>query len=180
MSKEQTTTQVFTKLAMSVAILIAGGYAIFSVGGYFPLPGIKYLLMAPYLSLIIAVVMKAIKIKYVVLKMSTVFALIMSVINIYMGLAIFLTGLCTQIVTMLLANFRYQVQVGAATYSSFSVCIALIVSRVFIGGPIFERISLCWIILAAFIAFIFGLIGSNLGNKIGNKVNKAMKQSNNQ
>lgn len=174
MSKEQSRVQTLTQLAMTVAALIAGGYVIFIVSSFFPLPGIKYLLMSPYLSLVIAIVMRNIHTKVAILKINTVFALIMSMINIYMGLAIFLTGFCTQIVATLLVSFKYVVQLSAASYSAFTVGSALLVSRVVIGGPIFKLISWQWIVLATLISFILGLLGGILGNQMAFKVKKAL------
>lgn len=175
MSKELTKTQIITRIAMTVAVLIAGGYAIFILSSLFPLPGVKYLLMTPYLSLIITVVLKTIHTRYVVLKINTVFALIMSIINIYMGLAILLTGICAQVVVMLLGSFKYGVQLSAASYSAFTVGSALLVSRFLIGG-VFEHISVGWIATAAVLAFAMGLLGSILGNQIAYKVRKGLSK----
>ncbi|MBC7960561.1 MAG: hypothetical protein H7X94_11880 [Vallitaleaceae bacterium] len=174
MSKEQSKTLIITQLAMTVAALISGGYVIFLASGLFPLPGIKYILMSPYLSLIIAIVMINVKTRWVVLKINTVFAMIMAIINIYMGLAIFLTGACTQIVATLTGSSKFQVQITASFYSSFTVGIALLVSKLFIGGAVFEKISPIWIASAVLLAFVLGAIGSIFGTHIAHKIKKAL------
>ncbi len=176
MLKEPTRTQAVTQIGMTVAALIAGGYGIFMLSSLFPLPGIKYLLMTPYLSMMIAFVMKTIRTQFVIIKINTVFALIMAMINIYMGLAIFLTGVGAQSVAILSKSFKFTVYLSAAAYSAFTVSSALLVSKLLIGGPVFEVISLQWILTAACIAFAFGLLGSALGQQLAIKVKHALSK----
>ncbi len=174
MSKHDESTISLTRIALSVAALIAGGGCIFFFSRMVPVPGMKYLLMSPYLALVMAIVMKKIRTRFVIMKINAVFGLIMSMITIYMGLAIFLTGVLAQLVFFLIPeDFKYRIQFVAGSYSGFTVASALLVSKFFIGGPVFEAISPVWILSAAVLGFGMGILGSIPGLQVAMRLRQS-------
>lgn len=167
-------TKNITEIGIALATLIVGGYAIFMVGGAIVLPGFKYLLMGPYLSLVMTIVIMRIKVKYLIFKFNLVFAGIMSMLNIFMGLSILLTGIATELTTSLVrGNLKLKSVVGGSFYSGYVTMSALIVSKMMIGGPIFEKITNTWILIAFLIACLLGFIGSRFGIFISDRIGGA-------
>jgi energy-coupling factor transport system substrate-specific component len=173
MSKSKLTTSVLTQIAIAVAAIIVGGYAIYIVSSQVPLPGVKYTAMSPYLSLIIAILLISFDIKNIILIVNAVFAMLMSIISPYMGLAILSTGILTQLVDYLVpSGLKYRVHIVAASYSSFVAGTALTVSKLFIDSVVFERINGPYLLVLMGIAFVLGLFGAHFGIVIGKRVRK--------
>lgn len=164
-------TASLTHIALSVAALIAGGGCIFFFSRWIPFPGMKYLLMSPYLSLVMTIVMRRIPASNLLLKINTVFGLIMSLVTLYMGLAIFMTGLLSQLVYNLLPGHSVKkIRFSAASYSAFTVLTALLISKFMIGGPIFEAIHPLWMLSATLIGFGLGILGTFPGMQVAARV----------
>lgn len=173
MNKSKLNTSVLTQIAIAVAAIIVGGYAIYIVSSQVPLPGIKYTAMSPYLSLVIAVVLISFDIKNIILIVNAVFAMMMTIINPYMGMAILSTGVLTQMVDYLIpSGLKYRVHIVAASYSAFVAGTALTVSKLFIDSVVFEKVTGPYLLVLMGFAFILGLFGAHFGIVIGKRVRK--------
>lgn len=171
--RKQILTKEVTEIGMAVAALIVGGYVIYIIGSQFPLPGIKYTIMAPYLSLVIAFVLTYFKGQYAVLIVNAVFAMIMTMINPYMGISIFIVGLLTFLVQKLLPQrWRFYVHTVAALYSGFVVGVALMVSKLFIGTVFFQKITYPYMVALMLFAVMAGVFGAYFGVIIGRRVKR--------
>lgn len=153
-----------TYIAIGVATLIAGGFAIFQISMFFPIPGIKYILMSPYLSMVIFILLSKVNDKFALLKIGFTFGLIMMMINMYMGLTIVLTSILSQISINYLKD-SFKISFGAVLFSVYAGISALLVSKYIIGG-VFKEISNFWLLITGFICMIFGVIGVYLAKKI--------------
>ncbi|MCD4714244.1 MAG: hypothetical protein K8R73_13245 [Clostridiales bacterium] len=173
MKKSNLNTSVLTQIAIAVAAIIVGGYAIYIVSSQIPLPGVKYTAMSPYLSLIMAVMLISFEIKNIILIVNAVFAMLMTIINPYMGVAILSTGILTQMVDYFIPNrFKYRVYCVAASYSAFVAGTALTVSKLFIDSVVFEMVTAPYLIGLMVIAFVLGLFGAHFGIIVGKRVKK--------
>ncbi len=173
MKKTRLNTSVLTQIAIAVSAIIVGGYAIYIVSSQIPLPGAKYTAMSPYLSLIMAVMLISFDIKNIILLVSAVFAMLMSIINPYMGVAILSTGILTQLVDYFIPNrFKYRVYCVAASYSAFVAGTAMTVSKLFIDSVVFEMVTGPYLIVLMGIAFVLGLFGAHFGIIVGKRVKK--------
>lgn len=173
MKQSKLDTSVLTQIAIAVAAIIVGGYAIYIVSSQVPLPGVKYVAMSPYLSLIIAVVLISFDVKNIILIINAVFAMLMTIINPYMGVAILSTGILTQMVDYLIpSRFKYRVYCVAASYSAFVAGTALSVSKLFIDSVVFDMITGPYLLVLMAIAFVLGLLGAHFGIVIGKRVRK--------
>lgn len=153
-----------TYISIGVATLIAGGFAIFQISMFFPIPGIKYILMSPYLSMVIFILLSKVNDKFTLLKIGFTFGLIMMMINMYMGLTIVLTSILSQISINYLKN-SFKISFGAVLFSVYAGISALFVSKYIIGG-VFKEISNIWLLITGLICMIFGVIGVYLAKKI--------------
>lgn len=172
MNKKTKASEV-SQIAIAVSAIIVGGYGILVLSSPFAIPGLKYIMMAPYLSLVMSILLNRIKVSFVLLKANAVFAMIMSMINLYMGLAIMSSGLLTEGLTFILGKKTpWSRRIVTSAYSGFVILTALPISKYLIGGAVFERISTEWIFIAALIAFCFGLVGSLVGEFINERLKK--------
>jgi hypothetical protein len=153
-----------TYIALGVASLIAGGFAILQVSMVFPIPGVKYILMSPYLSMVIFILLTKAKGKYALLKFATTFGMIMMVMNIFMGLAIGITAVLSQF-SIIRLKASGKAFYGAIFFSAYTGVSALTISKYLVGG-VFEEISWIWILLTGLICALFGFLGTILAKRI--------------
>jgi len=159
-----TNTRVITNIAMGVGALIVGGLAIFSLSRVLPFPGGKYLMMSPYLSMVVYIIMRKAPSSLTPFMIGVVFGGIMAFVNIFMGIAIVGTGIGASLMTLITPQKKRKAAVGAIAFSSFSLAISLTLSKYVIGGA-FERIPLWWLIISTILGTLFGGIGTYAGTK---------------
>lgn len=147
-------------IAMQVAALIVGGYFIVLTVGQFPLPGIKYVAMAPYLTLIMVIVAGTSKKPYRIFYVNLVFAAIMSTVNLYMGLAIFLVGGICGLEERFLNHVSFKNEILGISYAVWTVGISLLVSKYLIGSALFQLITPIYMLLMMLCAVFTGGIGA--------------------
>lgn len=152
-------------IAIGVAVIIGGGMGIFVISTVFPIPGVKYLLMSPYLSMAIHTILCKSKSKLTLLKLGTVFAMIMTTINLLMEIAIFLTTIFTHISVKPIKKFDQGVFWSSVLFSAYMPIFALAMARVAIG-EIAYGISNWWLLLIGLFSAVFGVLGANFSKVI--------------
>lgn len=165
MKGESMKTKDITHIAISVAVLISGGYAIFFISKLFPLPGVKYLMMAPFLSIVVYVMLMKVEARLTILMMGSVFGIIMGIMNIYMGIAILMTAVLSQVCLWPVKNQKFRAYLGGMLFPGFTGLTALWVSKYMIGG-IFEDISLPWVIMTGITCTLIGAISSLMARRL--------------
>lgn len=151
-------------IAMGVAAMIGGGFVIFQISLIFPIPGVKYILMAPYLSMTIYIILKKVSHKHGLLAIGITFSLIMSVINIFMGIAIIATAMLSVLSTTGM-NKANKAFFGAACFSGYTGFTTLVISKYFIRG-VFQSITHLWIVIVTAVCFGFGVVGVLYAKKL--------------
>ena len=152
-------------IAIGVATLIGGGLAIYIVSSAFPLPGIKYVIMAPFISTVLFVVQSKLKTPHVLLKFGLVFAMVMTLMNVFMGIAILATTLASHISVAWIAKLDRKHFWGSVLFSTYTGLFALWVSKIMIGG-IFEVLTPLWIFTVGALSTLFGWAGTSLAKRI--------------
>lgn len=165
MSSQSQKTHETAMIAIGVAILIGGGLAIYIVSSALPLPGIKYVIMAPFISTVLFVVQSKLKTPHVLLKFGLVFAMIMTLMNLFMGIAILVTTTATTASVAWITNLGKKHFWGSVLFSTYTGLFALWVSKVMIGG-IFENITPMWILTVGGLSTFFGWAGTSLAKRI--------------
>lgn len=164
-------TKDITQIAMTVSAMLVGGFMIYMISSRFPLPGLKYAAMAPYLSFVVALIIINFKLKCPIFIVNTVFAMVMAMISLYMAAAIFATGILTEMTQMIIPkHWRYRIIGVAAMYSVYTVSTALIISKLFIAKEVFERITGTYILVLMVLAFVLGVLGAYAGSVIGHRI----------
>lgn len=164
MNNKRNDIRELTYIALGVAAIIAGGFGIFQLSLIFPFPGTKYILMAPFLSMMFMIVQTKVDRKFVLIKSGIVFGLIMSLMNLYMGVTILVTSILAQ-GTSLLLPVENKYYWGSSLFSAYTGFCALVISKYLIGG-VFGQISMVWITAVGLICFVFGLAGATYAKGI--------------
>jgi len=164
MTKQSFNIKELTYIALGVAAIIAGGFIIFQVSMIFPFPGVKYIMMAPYLSMMFMVIQWKINRRFVLLKAGTVFGLIMLLFNLYMGMAIIVTAILAQSTSQLFP-FKNRYFWASSLFSGYTGLSTLLISKYFIGG-IYLKINMTWILVCGLICLLFGMAGAYYAKKI--------------
>lgn len=147
-----------TYIAMGVAAMIVCGGVIYVLMSVFPIPGLKYVMMAPLLSVVMFILLDRIEGKQILLKVGVVFGLIMTMVNLYMGLAILVTAFLSE-ASLLLVGHSKKAVAGAVLFSTYTGLSALTISKYMIGG-VFAELPNGWILLAGILCLVTGTIGT--------------------
>lgn len=158
-------TKEITYIGLGLAGMIVGGFAIYQVSAVLPIPGVKYILMAPVLSMVLYLLVNLLNTKNVILKTGLVFTVIMSIINVYMGLSILIATCGAHLCQVLFKRASF----GAIAFSFFTGVGALLVSKYLIGG-VFTRITLAWILVTGCLCGFVGAYGVYVGKKILSRI----------
>lgn len=164
MRKTDLTTRDITYIAFGVVAMIAGGAVVLSLSMVFPIPGAKYILMAPWLSMVVSILLAKVRRRHVLALFGTVFGLIMSAMNLYMGLAIVMTGLLSDVSSL---PFKEEAKpfFGGVFFAGYTGLTALAVSKFMIGGA-FAGIPLGWLAATGLLCALFGLAGALMARKV--------------
>ena len=154
-----------TIIAIGIAALIGGGFFILQLSMVFPIPGVKYIMMSPFISLVIFILLYRLSSIYAILKIGLVFAAIMMLINLFMGAAIITTALMTQLTILPIKSHKIRAYLGAVCFSGYTGLSALTFSKYLIGG-IFSEIPLAWLVLTGVICLLFGGLGVLIANRL--------------
>jgi len=173
---KQSKASMITTIALGTASLIAGGLVIFQFSRMVPIPGMKYILMAPYLSLVFYIIQMRIESVFALFFVGSIFGAVMAIINIYMGIAIVITAALAQLSSIFFKDKHRRAAVGATVFSGYSVAIALIISKVFIKG-VFLEIEDLWILISFILALAFGSVGTYIGIKLSRYIKLGNKQT---
>lgn len=158
-------TREMTYIAAGIAALISGGVVIYQISSFFVIPGMKYILMAPYLSMIMYILSSKIRLEHSLLWIGTVFGCIMVAMNLFMTISIVTTAVLTEISIWPIRKLESRCFVGSILFSGYAGLAALLISKYFIGG-VFDIITPNGIAITTTICLIFGYAGAKLGQKI--------------
>lgn len=152
-------------IAVSVAMLIGGGIGIYAVGSAFPIPGSKYIMMAPLLSTVIYVIQMKLMGEYTILKLGGVFALTMAIVNLFMAIAILATTLMTQLSIGWIKDTQKKAFWGSIFFAGYTGLFALTITKAFIGGIVDEVPYFVFVIIGVLCSG-FGVFGTVIAKKI--------------
>ena len=165
--KNNITTNELVSLALTVAALIVGGYMLYLVGVSFPIPGIKYLMLTPYMAFMITFILLKFENKKSFFYVNTTFALIMSLMSIYMGITIFAVGIATQIVLLVFPKtYPLYLYVASFVYAETIVFFAMFTSSVVMNLPLYDHLSTLHLLIIGFLGLITSIFGCIAGQVI--------------
>lgn len=163
-------TKEVAQIAMIVAAMVSGGYIIYMTLGQIPLPGIKYVVMAPYFSVVMALLVDLSPKPYRIFWVNAVFSGIMTTINFYMGLSILCVGLLCSGLEFVLKGSSKRAYILGASYAMFTVGVSLFFSKYIIGNALFQMVTPIYIGILMSLTLALGSIGAIMGVFISKKV----------
>ena len=175
MNKRRSKNYEIALIAVSVAMLIGGGLVIYMVSAFMPIPGVRYVMMAPLLASIFYVIQMRLKGQYTLLKFGGVFALVMTLINLFMGIAILITTLFTHLSILWIKDDERKALWGGLFFAGYTGLCALAVTKAFIPGLVDEVPYVVFFGVGA-LCMIFALTGTTVAKRVlrhigGNKGN---------
>jgi hypothetical protein len=166
-------TRDITFMSLTVVLLIAGGYLLYYMSLFFPVPGSKFIVMGAYLSLVVYFPMKKVNKLGTIALVSIIFGSILSIFTFFMGIAIILTGLLTDLTTFIIGRgYKNEtvILVSAAAYAFYSFMTSIYVTNVVSGNMLYDVVSIKAFLIVGFIIFILGLFGAKVGQMIYRRI----------
>lgn len=167
------TTKDLTISGIGIAAIISGGFITYQLGYLFPIPGMKYILMAPFLAAILYIITSVMTYRFSLLIMGVAFAGIMTIINLYMGLSILSTTILSAL-AQLLVPIANKPLVGAVAFPCFAGITGLFISKYMVGG-VFLKIPNLWILGAGLCCLVFGFAGAWMAGRVKTQVHTAFR-----
>ncbi len=166
-------TRDITFMSLTVVLLIAGGYLLYYMSLFFPVPGSKFIIMGTYLSLVVYFPMKKVNKLGTIALVSIIFGGILSIFTLFMGVAIILTGLLTDLTTLVIGRGYKNERVillSAAAYAFYSFMTSVYITNVVSGNMLYDVVSINVFLIVGFIIFILGFIGAKIGQMIYKRI----------
>lgn len=158
-------TRIMTNIALGIGVLMGGGFAIYQVSYFFPVPGLKFVFMAPFLGMMLYVILMRIRIRRGMLLVGGVFAGVMSFINLFMGVAILSSTLIGQLMTLPFKDTEQQAVAASIGFAATTGFVTVTIGTLFIGG-IYEGVTALHLAIILVASLILGIGGTYLGRKI--------------
>lgn len=157
-------------MALTAAITVVIGYIFYGAGRLLPIPGNKFMVFAPLLSFMMFIPTCNIKKIGVITTISGILAFLMMPITVFMSIALIMSGITTDLFTLLLfQNYRstWKIMASVGFYPVSCLLWAFIVSYYFTGNAIYNLTG-GWltIVILCVIIYILGVIGAYLSNKV--------------
>jgi len=166
-------TKDITFMSLTVVLLVAGGYLLYYMSLFFPIPGSKFILMATYLSLVVYFPMKKVNKLGTISLISIIFGGILSIFTFFMGIAIIATGVLTDLTTLIIGR-GYKTElvliISAASYAFYSFVTSIYVTNVLSGHMLYQVVSIKVFISVGIFVFVLGLIGAKIGQMIYKRI----------
>ncbi len=156
-------------IALTAVLTVVFGYVFYLAGSLIPIPGYKFVVFAPFLGFMMYIPVAKIRRIGVMSAASFVFALLMAPITFFMGIAILATGICTDLVSLLVFR-KYtstkRVIASVAFYPSFAVIWAFLISN-YLTGNVLYRLAGGWFLISMLCVVIYplGILGAYLSDK---------------
>ena len=167
------TARQTTFIGLLAALAIMGGLALYSVGRWFPIPGSKFVVMAPYLGLIMFMALLRLESPWAMTQVSTGLAVLVGAISPLMSVAVFTSGLCSDLTGRLLpvhGRSKMHLCIRAALFPMYSVVMALVVTNYLTRDALFGVIGPIPLVLGALLNYLLGLGGGLIGIKISDRI----------
>ncbi|RKD33428.1 hypothetical protein [Thermohalobacter berrensis] len=157
-------------MGLTASLMFVVGYFLFISGTVLGIPGAKFFMFAPFFSFMLTVIVSCLRKIGVVSLISCVFAFIMSFISIFMGLAILVSGIFTDIIALILFKgytTKKKIVFAIPFYPFFSFITASIVVNYVTGNKLFMLApNPLTLIALSIIIYTLGFIGSNVATKV--------------
>lgn len=149
-----------------VAITVAVGFVFYLLGSVLPIPGNKFIVMAPMLSFMMYMVISNTKKRGAVFAFNAVFGVIMVFFNAFMSVAIVAAAILTEVLAMIIIGSKYsksRIALVSASYAAISFLCAFWVTYYLTGNVLFFALGgTRTLLFASVFVFAMGIAGALL------------------
>ena len=165
--------QRITFIGILIALSVAGGFGLYFVSRWLPIPGGKFLALAPYVSLIMVMALLRLGTRWTLSLVSAVLAAVMSLVSPLMGAAIFAAGLVSDLTGQLIPRLKrpeLRLCLIAALYPMYSFVLGTLVIDYMAGGIAFGSTGPAVLLAGALSVYTLGILGAMLGLRISRHI----------
>ena len=168
-------TKRITTLAIFTALMIIGGYILYSISKLLPIPGSKFIVMGPYLTFVMILPLIRYP-KFGTLSLiNLVFGGIMVILSPWMMLAIVVSGILADCVMLLSIKIKVKQLLAMGIYNGISLLTSVYITNYVTGNVLYKIMNLKALLAAFTIAVITGALGGYCGLKIDKSYLKIRK-----
>jgi energy-coupling factor transport system substrate-specific component len=157
-------------MALTASLMFVVGYFLFVIGSFLGIASSKFLMFAPFFSFMLTIIVNHLRKLWTVSLISFVLAFIMSFISIFMGAAILVSGIFTDILALLLFrgyNSDKKILFSIPFYSLFSFLTSFVIVNYITGNKVYILATNPTILtVTSIVIYILGFIGSNVAMKV--------------
>ncbi len=166
------TTRELAQDALVVTLLIVGGYLLYFVSKVFPFPGGKFIVMAPYLTLVLYFPIARTKRVGTITLVNMAFAILLGFISFFMSVAIVLSGALTDAVALIVGGYRTEKHIlfVLPLYAVFSLISSVYIADYITGSRIYGTFGIGPIAVMALVVYGLGLIGTFTGKWLSRRL----------
>jgi len=171
-------TRQLTYDALTLTLLIVGGVVLYYLSKVIPFPGAKFLLMAPYLTIVLYYPVKRSPKPGTITVINLGFASLLSLVSLFMGLAIVLSGLLTDLSVFILFrqyDSKWKRRFGIAFYPAYAMLTSLFITDFITGKHLYGNFGLWPALIMTIITYALGIAGAVLGEIIERRVSRGVK-----
>ncbi|MCK8825373.1 hypothetical protein [Fuchsiella alkaliacetigena] len=150
-------------VGITVALIVVGGYILYLLSNFIPIPAVKPILMAPFLGFAMVIPIFKVRKFGMITVISAIFGLVMSLLSILLTFAIIGAGVLSDLINFLL--FRNYSKDRNIIFSIALFPVACSLSFFLIFGLSIE-VDILTIVFLLFI-YVLGFLGAYAGYKIG-------------
>jgi energy-coupling factor transport system substrate-specific component len=169
-------TRKITTFAIFTALMVIGGYILYFITKLLPIPGSKFIVMGPYLTFILMLIL----IRYprfgTMTLINVVFGGVMFIISPWMTLSIVVSGLVADCAMLLPIWLKAKQLLSMGIYNGMSLLTYVYVTNYITGNMLYKVLNFEILIFTLAFAFITGILGAYVGIKVDKKYLKFQKR----
>ncbi len=159
-------TRKVTTLAMFSVLMVVGGYILYFISRIIPIPGSKFIIMGPYLTLIMMLPLARYP-RYGTLSLiNIVFAGIMLIFSPWMSLTIIVSGLAADCVMLLPLWRKLKLLLSMGIYNGVSLLSSIYITSYVTGNVLYRMLSIEVLLTILAVAILMGMLGGYAGLRI--------------
>lgn len=161
-------------LGIMAAVVVVTGFLLYFLSTFFPIPGMKFVFLAPLLSFIFALILRKVNKKGTITIFSLILGGILSFITLFMGLAILFTGLLTELTGFIIdsINDKKNIIYTSAFFPVYSLLTFGLITQFLLGEVFFTKDNLFLIIVVLVLVYSLGFLGAKLADKFFERVDQ--------
>lgn len=159
-------------LGITVSLIVVLGFIFYFSSYILPLPGSKFIMMAPFLAFMYTFPLIKINKNGVILILSLLFSIIMSFITLIMGAAILSAGILTEITSYIFKKQQRKTEIvfSTAFFPLYSYLSFIFLSEFLLGYKLLSENTSWLLILIGAVIYLLGILGSKSAIKLDDKI----------